>query len=123
MIDISKPVQQRNGLPAEVFTTNAKHDVYTIIGKRQRPDGAESCASWTTEGRYYARGEAHEFDLINVPPRTHLFVPFVEDAMYACPYQFLDSAWSKSPEVSQVLELIFEGGKLIETKIHCEPPT
>lgn len=63
-IKARKTYLTRGGAKVRILTTDAKIDIYPIVGLRTRTDGLERCISYTAGGSYIANGPLHQFDLV-----------------------------------------------------------
>lgn len=72
MLDLTKPVQTRSGVPVRILCTDAKKENGPIIGLIQYKDGTESCYRWNADGRFMSPDCEHDYDLVNVPDK-HVF--------------------------------------------------
>ena len=68
-LDFNKPIQTKSGKPVEVITTNARNEVYKVIG--YMGDNTET-EDWTINGKFYSDNEESTFDLINVPEKSEV---------------------------------------------------
>jgi len=64
-LDLTKPVQTRNGLPARILITDFKHKEYTVAAAVTK-DGKEQLYTYDKTGRFMHECR-HELDLINIP--------------------------------------------------------
>ena len=67
MLDLTKPVQTRGGLPARIVCTDIKGN-YPIMALVLR-DGAEFPTTHLPDGRWHVTYEHSDKDLINVPEK------------------------------------------------------
>lgn len=68
-LDLSKPVQTRDGRPVRILCTDARRTKEPVIGLIQYLDGSELIGTWTIDGVYnYHRHDPSDSDLINIPP-------------------------------------------------------
>lgn len=69
MVDLTKPVQTRDGRPVRILATDRKSPMRThpILGLVDNGPNTEDVVCWMPEGRYHESQE-HHFDLVNVPP-------------------------------------------------------
>lgn len=70
MLDLSKPVQTRDGHRVDLLDRRVKGR-YPLIGIVQK-EGREVIETWTTEGRYQYAGLHSNLDLINTPEQPRL---------------------------------------------------
>ena len=68
-LDLTKPVQTRDGRPVRILANDMKAD-QPVVGVVTNNDGREFVAQWDVSGKFYQRSP-HEgpTDLINVPPK------------------------------------------------------
>jgi len=66
MLDLSKPVQTRDGHEVRIYETNAP-GVYPIQGAIVTSDEEWKITEWGKYGEYYEYGKSHDLDLVNVP--------------------------------------------------------
>lgn len=68
-LDLTKPVQTRDGRSVRILCDNMKTD-QPVVGVVTNNDGREFVAQWDVSGKFYQRSP-HEgpIDLINVPPK------------------------------------------------------
>lgn len=66
MIDLTKPIQTRDGRPARIVS-EAGTKRYPLLALVTREDGTEYPTSRTKEGRVYEFPGNHPGDLINIP--------------------------------------------------------
>ena len=66
MIDFTKPVQTKNGLPVRIYATDVDNE-YPVHGAMYE-DGRWIQLSWTSAGNYYGddADDANDLDLVNV---------------------------------------------------------
>lgn len=77
-IDLTKPVQTRDGRPVEILRLNRVHPSYPVVALVTQPDGRQDTATYTAQGdTYTAQGDTyinsaspHPNDLVNVPPKV-----------------------------------------------------
>lgn len=72
MIDVTKPVQTRDGRPARIVS-EAGTNKYPLIALVTQDDGRETPAVRTPEGKVYEFPGNHQGDLINIPEETAEF--------------------------------------------------
>jgi hypothetical protein len=72
MIDLTKPVQTRDGDEARIYAQDGGGE-WPVHGAVKGECGWES-ATWTAAGRYYEDGAHQEYerDLVNIPERRRL---------------------------------------------------
>lgn len=67
MIDLTKPLQTRDGRPVRILSTDVKNSFYPIIGIVTGKDGEEYPDSWTSYGKNVVNTDYEdEDDLVNV---------------------------------------------------------
>lgn len=78
-LDLTKPVQTREGDPVRIICTDRKGE-YPIVGLvlSDHGDGHEVVRAWPIDGQFYSKNMQH-LDLINVPPKpvkcyTHVYL-------------------------------------------------
>ena len=68
-LDLTKPVQTRDGRKVRVLATDRKGAAYyPVLGLLTQADGEETVESWTLVGEFYS-GDTDEADLVNVPEK------------------------------------------------------
>ena len=67
-LDLTKPVQTRDGHPVRILCTDRKGSSNVVVGLVDRGDNVEVTMSWTEDGLYAVGGNSRN-DLINVPPK------------------------------------------------------
>ena len=67
-LDVTKPVQTRDGRKARIICTDLKYDVYPICAIITMPNGNELAASFTSDGRLNAN-TITTHDLVNFPEK------------------------------------------------------
>jgi len=74
MIDFTKPVQTRSGLPVRIFTTDmeAERSVLGCIPHPNLPDRELVC-SWYSDGSYIF-GLEHAIDLVQAPEEVEYYL-------------------------------------------------
>ena len=73
MFDPTKPVQYRNGDPAQIISTNGASDNYPLLALRTLPDGKQCATSHTLDGFYDDNCYEHPLDLINIPETVEMW--------------------------------------------------
>ena len=73
MIDLTKPVQTRDGLKVRVLCTNMKGRD-TVAGVITDDDGTDMVDAWQADGHYNIGPEEARTDLINVPEKRVVWV-------------------------------------------------
>lgn len=68
MLDLTKPVQTRDGCKVRILCTDYKHS-YPVVVIRTGCDGAESLAIHKLDGSYISNNVSSPNDLVNVPQR------------------------------------------------------
>lgn len=67
-VDLTKPVQCRNGTPARVICTDAKNTLYPVVALLIDASGNEEAYGFTTEGKFLHTSTLnHPRDLVNLP--------------------------------------------------------
>ena len=79
MIDLTKPVQTRDGLKVRVLCTNMKGRD-TVAGVITDHDGTDMVDAWQADGHYNIGPEEARTDLINVPEKRVVWVNMYEDS-------------------------------------------
>jgi hypothetical protein len=72
MIDLTKPVQTRDGRRVRILCADAKGD-FPIIGAVEERDGTERSVNWMRDGRYLCSGPSTS-DLLNRPGKRSFWV-------------------------------------------------
>lgn len=68
-LDLTKPVQTRDGRPVRILCADARFGAgYTIVGLIDN-GGADAWCSWKPSGFAFQDGMERNYDLINVPPK------------------------------------------------------
>jgi hypothetical protein len=81
MIDLTKPLQTRDGNPVELLATNARGR-FPLIGYIGACEGRYT---WLENGRYTELDEESEHDLMNVPQVKHMYVNVYPTTCYGYP--------------------------------------
>ena len=73
MIDLTKPVQTKSGLPVTILTT-VRQAPNPIVGLITYPDGYQEVATWTADGKssMAPRFIGPDNDLVNMPGKQKL---------------------------------------------------
>ena len=79
MLDLTKPVQTRDGREVRVLCTDTKGATYPVVGLVTDEDGDEEETSWTTGGDFNIDDSGDDTDLINVPERLVAYVNMYPD--------------------------------------------
>jgi len=89
-LDLTKPVQTRDGRPVRILANDMKAD-QPVVGVVTNNDGREFVAQWDVSGKFYQRS-THEgpTDLINVPPKP---VKYYAHVYLVQGHPSLGSAW------------------------------
>ena len=66
MLDLTKPVQTRDGRKVRVLCTDMKSEHDTVVGLVET-GGIESTSTWQSDGRFFSNLGEDRLDLINVP--------------------------------------------------------
>lgn len=73
-LDLTKPVQTRNGLPVRILATDLRSDC-PVVGLVSYPD-FDSIETWTLDGKFAPDdNDEYELDLVNVPVETRRYFP------------------------------------------------
>lgn len=117
-LDLTKPVQTRDGRPARIICTDRKSDHYPILALLME-DGTEYTTSFTVDGECYQNGGENRTDLVNVPPkRTSRFYNAYENGD-CFQHKSLDSAkFHADYAANATIECVFEDRKLVEVVQH-----
>lgn len=137
MIDFNKPIQTRSGLKAELMALSASpglceelaipfHDGQTVLVRVFLEGGESYTGAYYPDGRYYSDRFGCEDDLVNAPETFTVYRTFsLRDdtrTLGVCVCSTLDGALhlaKRGPSIwDGVLELISEGGRLIDVKFH-----
>ena len=76
-IDFTKPIKTVTGLKVRILATDAKHNVYPIIGLVLHANGVESSETFTLNGKF-RQLESSDYDLVNVPEEITRYVNFYD---------------------------------------------
>lgn len=68
-LDLTKPVQTRQGSKVTILKTDVRHPKFPIIAVVDEGEHQHSI-SYTAEGKYYTSYHASSYDLVNVPEVT-----------------------------------------------------
>lgn len=98
MLDMTKPIKTRGGLPVRILCTDRKcgHSPFVIIALVTFNDGWERVHAYTKDGVFVHGGEEHELDLVNVPEETYTYFNIYKDL--ACKHASDDYAKSNFDE-------------------------
>jgi hypothetical protein len=91
-IDITKPVQTKDGRKARIICADMKFSTYQLVALISSEHGEEHAEYYTKEGAYWGDGEESSKDLVNVPEKTEEFVLYRGDSFKA--YSFPVSNYS-----------------------------
>lgn len=69
-LDLTKPVQTRDGKKARIVCTDAKGKTYKVIALVEI-DGEEEAHSYTLDGWFREEAAGGDLDLVNVPEATY----------------------------------------------------
>ena len=70
-VDLTKPVQTRDGRPVEILRLNRIHPHYPVVALITQPDGRQDTATYTAQGSAQVNSVSpHPIDLANVPPKV-----------------------------------------------------
>lgn len=122
-LDLTKPVQTRDGRPVRILCTDRKIDRVDVpvVGLVTNKAGCEFIDFWSLTGVHLA-SRAGEGDLVNVPQRKSKWMNvygggsggFFHDTKEACE----EAAQRSSSHRTEVIELVFEGDALKSAIIH-----
>lgn len=73
MLDLTKPVQTRDGRPVRIYRTDGS-GIRPIHGAIKNSEGHEYVAQWYANGRHYGDTIKSSCDLVNVPVRHTVWV-------------------------------------------------
>lgn len=76
MIDLTKPVQTRSGLPARVASTKLD-GTFPVLAIVEMPDGIEVAHQYTAKGAFMSYPGESQLDLVNVQPPMEEHVAYV----------------------------------------------
>jgi len=74
MIDLTKPVQTRDGREVELWDKRIEGSMYSVTGIVTPIDGKESFQSWTLEGKILDTRTENGGDLVNVPEKHRAWI-------------------------------------------------
>lgn len=78
-LDLTKPVQTRNGLPVRILATDVR-SICPVVGIVSYPD-FDSIETWTLDGKFAPDGnDEYELDLVNVPEEVKRYFPVTHSA-------------------------------------------
>lgn len=121
--DPTKPVQTRDGRPARIICTDAKHSdpTFKIWALIPNKNGNETPYPFAADGSWGGHFN-NQMDLVNVPERTSKFMTLWEDSRCARSLyddlgvaKRIQQAHNKS---LPILELVYEDGEYKETIYH-----
>jgi hypothetical protein len=69
-LDLTKPVQTRDGRPARIVCTDRKRENYPVLALVTNSTGFEEVTSHCADGKFYESGKISHHDLVNVPPKV-----------------------------------------------------
>lgn len=73
-LDLTKPVQTRNGLPVRILATDVR-SICPVVGIVSYPD-FDSIETWTLDGKFGPDdNDEYELDLVNVPVEVRRYFP------------------------------------------------
>lgn len=93
MIDFTKPVQTRSGLPVRILCTDRQCEDLPVVGLVRR-DGIDFVETWKINGSY-ENLPCHKLDLINVPQRhkhADVMIAYANDCSLEIEYKH-DMDW------------------------------
>ncbi len=121
MLDLTKPVQTRDGRKVRILCTDRKHtnkEYGPVVGLITQKDGNETYQSWFLDGRLYGdqgadRGRKTDQDLVNSPTVHTRWVVFytspafsgIRDELYRSKPN--TSLWSEDINVLSVQEITY----------------
>lgn len=68
-VDLTKPVQTRDGRAARILCTDRKHSEHPVVALVKCHDFQEHCYTFSADGRNLP-GLGTDLDLVNVPPKV-----------------------------------------------------
>lgn len=74
-LDLTKPLQTRDGQPVTILTTERPDSLHPVVGMTN----AGLILTYTTQGKVYSCGREHELDLMNVPEKRTFWFNIYED--------------------------------------------
>lgn len=74
-LDLSKPVQTRDGQPVTIFTTERPNSPYPVVGMTNEG----TILTYTAQGKSYSDSREHALDLMNVPERRTIWLNIYEN--------------------------------------------
>lgn len=82
MLDLTKPVQTRDGQPVRIICTDRQNsEDFVVVGLVQTMFGEEATQTWRLDGSFSLRKSSeHSFDLINVPVKREGWINIYGDA-------------------------------------------
>lgn len=110
--DPTKPVQTHNGRKARIICTdrNSTYNIVALIEEFQ-------IESYDKDGEWFG-GREEKYRLINIPERTTSWMNLYTTASYHTSRGVADLACAGAETRKGVLEIIWEGGVPVETKVH-----
>ena len=72
-LDLTKPVQTRDGRKVRILCTDMDGEYDSIVGIVMNTNESEQCESWRPDGHYYDTSETNS-DLVNVPETRVVWV-------------------------------------------------
>lgn len=119
-LDLTKPVQLRDGRKARIICTDRVSDHYPVLALIPDTDGKEYSESYTVEGKLYTHGSGNsQMDLVNVPERHSIFLNIYKTGN-VCQHSTLSGAQihHHSPSEGDTIEVIHADGKFVEVINH-----
>lgn len=113
-IEAGKTYQTRNGLSARILATDKK-GMHPIAGLITQAIGDEILYSWREDGSVFASCRS-DLDLIIPTERKSVWLNWYSPADYYPTRKDADK-WA-APGCTHVLEIIMEGDKPVDVKIH-----
>lgn len=121
MIDPTKQVQTRSGVPVRILTWRGGTKRYPIVGVIESPDAEEALCSWTDEGAYFAGslGQREE-DLVNVPVQEVTWTRIYGDGTigsfaFSCRKAALDVG--VPIPLIKLIKRVWEDGKVVSVEL------
>lgn len=117
-LDITKPVQTRDGRPVRILCTDKKGN-YPVVGLVTNNDGSETVNSYRHDGVYYSAGVS-DADLVNAPERKerwlNMYPPSLGHSVYP-EFCTVRTAADKQagPNRIGILHIVYEDDKVIST--------
>lgn len=118
MIDLTKPVQTRSGLPARVASTKLD-GTFPVLAIVEMPDGIEVAHQYTAKGAFMSYPGESQLDLVNVPDEAEEFFNVYLDALtISGPKESVEEADEHAgPDRSFTLRVLREGGTITAAEL------